>query len=182
MNNPKFKITKENQEKLSLEDVKFSFEQAEKLLKKSADISSIVVTRTVILLSVAIGILLSIIGFLLKQHIDLKYFGIVEFVGEGISIYLFIWVLLTVQNIKGTGYDDIGSQPKDLIHDHYILTYPDDKDKRLIYYYLSQVDDYQDRIDKNYGINDKRWKQFRLSLWGIVSIPFLAVILFALLE
>ena len=64
---PKWQGNVANKEKLTLNDAKFLFEQAEKFLKDSVENSNLIVTRTSSLITLLAGTLVALIGFVISK-------------------------------------------------------------------------------------------------------------------
>lgn len=172
-----WQISEVNKAAIDKDSAKFIFEQAEKQLKQSIEISTTIVTRTTILLSVTVGILSSILAYAFKRLFETNVHDILFQTSALTSLYLLILVAYIVINIKGVPYKDLGSIPKALLHDHFFssnLT----AENRITYYYISEAENYQERIDTNILINTIRWRKFHQAIYAIYFLPIFSIIVY----
>jgi len=73
MENPKWTPNAEYEKKLTIKEIKFIFEQAEKRLIQSLEVSNIIVNRTQIILSASSTILLVVVGYLINTILDKSF-------------------------------------------------------------------------------------------------------------
>lgn len=169
--------------KLTKEDAKFVFEQAEKQVKDSVETAAIIVARTNTLLTVVSGLIIGITAYIIKRWGEIHTLNDLLTAAIIGDIYLFSIGFLSVLNIQPLKYDPVGSLPKDLLSEPFFhKSIPNDE--RIIRYYVSESEDYQHRIEKNNAKNSKRWKIYKFSLWAFLVTPiifglsyYLAVIL-----
>ncbi len=158
--------------KLTKEDAKFIFEQAEKQVKDSIETAAVIVSRTNTLLTVVAGLIIAITAYIIKKWFEQNIFDdllISAVIGD---TYLFTIGFLSVLNIQPLRYDPVGSLPKDLLSDPFFHeSIPDNE--RIIRYYVSESEDYQVRIEKNNAKNSNRWKVYKLSLWAFLITPII---------
>jgi len=168
-----------NLKKVTLSEVDFIFKQAEKHLDRVIDGSNKVVTRQTIVLSLCVGIITTLFGFLLNSGID---FNNIKF-QENFSIYIAIgysWIVLFISaiNIAGKKYMDAGTEPNGLLHDHYYeVVKVNRQDSRLKYMKLQELEEYQKRISYNKNVNKFRWKVYHITQFAILLLPVLIVII-----
>jgi hypothetical protein len=168
-----WQISQENEKKLTLEEAKFIFSQAEKQLRESINNSNSIVTRTTILFTVIVGLLSALIGYTInKMDTGMDYkLCIISLVS---SLYLFCVAYYVIKNIKGQDYMSMGSEPNMLFHDYYFQTYPN-KEEREVQNYISEIKNYQERIVNNKKVNNSRWNRFHNSINYLFCFPVIAV-------
>ena len=177
----KWQIGSENEKKTTLEEAKFIFSQAEKALRETINGSNLIVTRTTILLSIVVGLLSALIGYSINKWNSNKIDDI--FITSSLlSCYLFWLTTYLIKNIKGQDYMSMGSEPDKLLHDYYFQKFPENKE-REIQNYISEIKNYQERIENNKSINNLRWKIFHNSIKYIVYyLPAISVFLYTLIH
>jgi hypothetical protein len=171
----------ENKDKLTLDDVKFIFEQSDKRLKKTTEIGQIIVARTVTIISILTGLIIGIIGYIFSR-IELKSGADSICVALMLlCMYLISLAVYAAKNIQGHNYYEIGREPKLLLIDAFFN--PQIKDcERIKVIYISEIENNQSAIEHNKPINVERWKMFNSLLWCIVSTPILMLFLYVLME
>lgn len=188
MEGNKWAVKAEYENKLTLADVKFILEQAEKHLKETTAVSTLIVSRATTLITISAGLLSGLVGYSINrwqsnQQMDALLITAILSIG-----YLF-WVIYTLYvNIKGQDYCEVGSEPKSLVADSFFDPYFDSTDEitrkekdeeRTREFYLCEINSYQERIECNKRINKVRWVKFNRSLWCIIYTPlFLAITYF----
>ncbi len=171
----------ENKKKLVLDDVKYIFDQAEKFLIDINESHKLVVDRTNTLLVLYTTIISALIGFNIDRiESNSLYDNITNSIWILIT-YLIIGIILLVRNIRPTNYMGIGTPPINLFDDIFFKDSIPKKD-RIIRMYVSEIERYQFRIQKNSIINNKKWKIFTISIYWLLITPifFLLSYLFIL--
>jgi hypothetical protein len=171
----------ENLKKLTVEDAKFFFDQAEKQLKETSESSSLIVGRVSTLLTLIAGLFIALVGFTINKYAashKLNELLITAIIGIP---YLFYILYQLVINLRGWNYRVIGSEPKSLFSDVFFDDSIESKN-RIINLYASEMREYQIRIEENKVINEKRWKLYDDTLLGIILFPLVMVIVFILLS
>ena len=57
-----------------------------------------------------------------------------------------------------------------------------DRAKQTVYMYMSEIENYQFRIEKNWSVNDERWSKYIGSVIALLIMPFALAILYIILE
>ena len=173
-----FEFDSKNHDKSSLSELQFIFSQAERHLKETVETSNSIVTRSVVLLSLCVGFIVPLIGYVVSTYTALWQLNTLFFTCIGIISYL-TYILIKLRfNIKGHGYFTLGSQPVDLLHDWFYYTYPNEK-KREIMILIREIKSYQRRMKANKDVNEDRWKVFTHCLNCIAWLPvFIMVLVF----
>jgi len=171
----------ENFDKLDEGQAFFLFEQAEKQLKETSDIGNIVVTRATTLITLVSGLLIALIGYSFSRWQTIFHLDTLTETCLFVSAYLCIIIVLLALNIIGKNYFIIGSEPKSLFVDAFFNS-PLSDSKRLIHFYVSEIVNYQRRIEKNKKKNKIRWKLFNISLFMVLAIPLIISITYAIVN
>lgn len=168
---PKWKGAIENKEKLTLNDAKFLFEQAEKFLKDSVENSNLIVARTSSLITLLAGTLVALIGFVISK-LNLEYIDALTITAIVGAIYIYILVFDAFENTKPQIYLIPGALPKDLFADPFFME-GITEEKRIIHFYVSEIENYQFKIEKNNELNKIRWKRYGRLLHAILLLPLI---------
>jgi hypothetical protein len=169
-----------NKADITVDDAKFIFEQAEKHLKNSTDIGTSIVTRTNTLITLSFGILIGLISYVINQ---LEKFNALNIVGLTCLVgicYIFFVILYTAINIQPSPYYVSGSQPRKLLKDSFFEKTIKSED-RIIRFYVSEIHNYQFRIDVNEITNKKRWGRYIITIWALVLMPIFLLLTFIIL-
>ena len=68
-----------------------------------------------------------------------------------------------------------GAEPKDLfVKDYYSNSA--DSDKRMRMFYVSEIINYQERIDENKSLNERRWHILNQTIWLVICTPVALVV------
>lgn len=168
---PKWQGNVANKEKLTSDDAKFLFDQAEKFLKDSVENSNLIVTRTSSLITLLAGTLIALIGFVITKF-NLKNIDALTIAAIIGVIYVYILIYNAFENTKPQVYLIAGALPKDLFADAFFIDGIIDE-KRIIHFYVSEIENYQFKIEKNNEINKIRWNRYARLLKAIVYLPLI---------
>ena len=172
-------ISVANEDKFSLEELKFILSQSEKFLKQTFDTSTTIVTRSTILLSIFVTLFVSDFAYIVNQlsthNIDFSLLP----TSIIMLFYFFYLAFRTINNIKSHDYKSIGDDPKDLLHDHFPYTKAEEKEREK-YYYRFVIKDYKIRLDHNNKMNKKRWAIYNTTLRHIQYMPLVLMITYLL--
>ena len=173
--NSVFTLSKANELAVTEGELRFVFTQAENLLKESLGSGDSVLNRSTVLLSILLGIITSIIGFLVGVISTSPSLNKLPASLVITSLYLAFALYRLTPNLFGTDYQVLGSQPKDLLHNWYFeqSKKAEARSKDML---LSEVKEYQGRIVFNNILNKKRWARFHFALILTTCAP--AVFLF----
>jgi hypothetical protein len=159
----------ENKMKLTREDAKFFFEQSEKFLKDTVETSNIIVTRTNTLITLIAGSLVALFGYVVARLIS-KQFDTLTITAIIAIVYLYLLTFYSFENTKPKTYLIPGSLPKDLFVDPFFVEGIKDEN-RIIHPYISEMENYQFKIEKNAELNRIRWKRYENILKAILALP-----------
>lgn len=180
---PQWKGNDINKEKLTLNDAKFLFEQAEKFLKDSVENSNLIVSRTSSLITLLAGTLVALIGYVIsKLNLNNHYpfwNNINPLVVAAVTgiIYVYIGIYDAFENTKPQVYLIPGALPKDLFADAFFVA-GIEADKRIIHFYVSETENYQFKIEKNNELNKVRWNRYERLLKAIVFLPLILCVVY----
>ena len=172
-----WKAKSENKYIASLDDAKFIYDQAEKKLKEVNLASDLVVTRVTTLISVITALLIALIGFTINRYLKTSSFDKFT-VSSIIEIIYLIPVLWYVSlNIKGYNYAVIGASPKTLFSDSFFSQKQRlEESVRSKMFIWTQIENYQDSIERNTITNNLRWYRFNKSIKLLMLVPIVLII------
>jgi hypothetical protein len=164
-----------NKEKLTKDDAVFIFNQAEKLLNDSVETGTIIVDRTNTLLTIIAGVVIGLTGYTIDQ-VDKKgqFTDLIITTTIGLTYFLLL-AFFIIKNLQPHPYKVSGSLPKNLFSDPFFRNVITD-DKRIIHFYVSEIENYQFRIEENNKKNSYRWKLYRKTLWAIILSPAVLIV------
>lgn len=178
---PSWSADIEHKKRLTKEDAKFIFDQAEKILTDTLETSETIVSRTNTLLTLISGSLLAVIGYiisrlgeaLLKDNLFITaIFG---------AIYLYILAFYCFENTRPKSYLIAGTLPKDLfVATFFGASIPNEE--RIIRLYANEIDNYQYKIEVNSKLNNTRWKKYKNILRGLLLLPVVLTIISLLIS
>lgn len=161
-------------EKLTLEDAKFIFEQAEKLLNDSVATSETIVSRMNTLITLITGSMLAIVGYIISRiggsfNLDPSMFTAA--IG---ALFLYVLAVYSFQNNQPKDYLLPGTVPKDLFNPAFFdKSIPNNE--RIILYYVNELENYMYRIEINNEINEKRWKRYSIITGALLWLPIILI-------
>ena len=167
--------TKTNIEKITLDEAKFIFEQAEKLLQQVINSSNIIISRTTTLISIAIALMVALTGYSFTKYQSNSLHDPLFISSVYGSVYLFVLCFLLVLNIKSKDYSMTGANPKDLLNNS-IFVFDSEHDKRIITLYANEITNYQEKIRKNIQTNKNRWSLFNWTLYLMICTPIVMLL------
>jgi len=170
-----------NENNVTLDDVKFIFSQAEKRLDDTIKTGESIASKTTTLLTLMTGIIVGVSAYLINKWTDFKTFDNKTIIAAVSIIYVFFVLVYMIRNVLPNHYYVAGSLPKDLFIDAFFKDDVDRK-KQTTYIYMSEIEDYQLRIDKNWITNDERWSKYITSVIALLIMPFALAILYIILE
>jgi hypothetical protein len=159
-----------NKQKLTAEDAKFIFEQSEKQLKDTTDTANNIVLRVNTIITIIVAIIVGLTSYIVSEWRKTCGFDNVLLTSSIGVLYFYFLGFFAVRSIYPTSYFIIGSIPKDLFSDSFFLNVIPN-DERIIRYYVSEIENYQYRIERNNYTIGKRWKLYKRLLWALLSSP-----------
>jgi hypothetical protein len=173
----KWRIAEEYLDKLSEEEAKFIHEYSEKLLKDVITISDTIVTRTSILISVTVAVMIALIGYSIPHWETIHKFDSKLYASSIVILYLFILCIMLIMNVQPKNYYTVGVEPKILFAKNFFDDSVAETDRQL-FFYVNEIESYQERIEKNKTTNESRWKLYNVSLWLVGLTPALLIVVY----
>ncbi|HYF32814.1 MAG TPA: hypothetical protein VD993_16935 [Chitinophagaceae bacterium] len=181
MSTNRWKIELSNESNVRLEDTKFIFSQAEKRLEDTIKTGETIAAKTITILTLMTAIIVGIGAFVINKWTNFKTIDNKVIVSAFGIIYITLVVVYMIRNVLPNHYHVLGSMPKDLFSDIYFNDRVD-RAKQTIYMYMSEIENYQFRIEQNWSVNDKRWAKYIDSVIALLIMPYVLAILFVILE
>ena len=173
---PQWKGSDENKEKLTINDAKFLFEQGEKFLRDSVENNNLIVSRTSSLITLLTGILVALIGYVISKINGNRIEPLVNTAIVGI-LYVYILIYDAFENTGPKNYLIPGALPKDLFADAFFID-GISEDKRIIHFYVSEIENYQFKIEKNNQLNKARWNRYDRLLKAVGALPLVLTLVY----
>lgn len=119
---------------------------------------------------------MALIGFVIsKFNIEsIDALSITAMIG---TIYVYVLIYNAFENTKPQVYLIPGALPKDLFADSFFVAGITDE-KRIIHFYVSEIENYQFKIEKNNELNKIRWKRYAILLKATVLLPLILAIVY----
>lgn len=167
--------------KLTLEDLKFLFEQSEKLLNSTVEESDTITDRNNTLLNLVTALLVALFGYSVTQFISSTRVNELIITSAIGATYLFIGGIYTFYSLLPKTYLVAGSPPADNFNENYFQPSIPDND-RIRVYYMNEIVNYKFKIDQNGEINKLKWKRYKKSVFMLIAFPPLISIIYFLLK
>ena len=167
----------ENKQQTTPEEDKFIFEQAEKKLKELLVSSDLAVARSTTLISLIVGMLVGLTSFSVSRYNTIHCFDAFISMSMLTAAYLYVVIWYISKNIKGTDHSSIGASPTILFSDDF-FSFTNDEKLRTKIFVWSQIENYQDSIDINRPINEKKWCRFNLTMKLVIATPLVLLAAF----
>lgn len=167
--------------RVSLEDVKFVFSQAEKRLDDTVKTGESIASKTMSMITLMAGVLIALSGYTISDWKGLAFATDKDIVAILGSLYILGLFIYMVKNVMPNDYFVLGSEPDQLM----MPSYFDAKlpmDKITIFIYMSEIENYNLRIEQNLELNAGRWKKYRFSVISILMLPVFLGIAYIVLE
>jgi hypothetical protein len=157
-------------DRVSLEDVKLIFSQAEKRLDDTIKTGESIASKTMSMITLMAGVLIALSGFIISDwkgagaatHKD--YLAIIG------ALYTFGLLVYVINNVLPNKYYVLGSDPEELmIPQFFDSAVP--QGKITIFIYMSEIENYNLRIEQNLRVNTGRWTRYRLSVISFLLLP-----------
>lgn len=157
--------------------LKFVFSQAEKRLEDSCKSYEYTTTKTVVVLSVSVGLLSASLAYL---FLNIDFNGIfcprlatVVF----LSLYIFFTTIILALNIFSFEYHPNGSYPEDLYVENQNGIEENLFFRKVLH---EEITSYNDRINFNYDKNKARVKRLDFVVGALVFMPIFLVIFYSI--
>lgn len=167
--------------RVSLEDVKFVFSQAEKRLDDTVKTGESIASKTMSMITLMAGVLIALSGYTISDWKGLAVATDKDIVAILGSLYILGLFMYMLKNVMPNEYFVLGSEPDQLM----LPGYFDAKlplDKITIFIYMSEIENYNLRIEQNLDVNAGRWKKYRFSVISILMLPVFLGAVYIMLE
>ena len=168
-------------DRVSMEELKLIFNQAEKRLDSTTKEGENIASRTMSIITLMAGLVIALSGYTIsiwKGFFALTTKDWVAIVG---CLYLLGLLIYIINNIMTHRYFLSGSQPEDLINS----TYDDNeisRNKMLLLLYLNEIEEYNIRIANNTALNRRGWRRYGITVRLLLVFPLLLALLYEVLE
>jgi hypothetical protein len=162
-------ITNEQLQRISESEAKFILEHGEKQIRDILDTNKDIVARTITVLTIAVTILIALIGFSInrweKRH-EWDHLLVSATIG---AFYLISITTLILKNLLPKNYYIMGAEPRDFFVDR--VFNDANKSYRLTAIYVNEINECQKRITADKNNNEIRWKNLKHSLIMLFLVP-----------
>lgn len=171
-----FKLTEVQENKLTLEELKFVFSESDKLLMEFNRNAEILTKRAAFIFSAVIASMMALLTFSFDRFSELS--GLDGFVATAVLAvaYLGYTAYLIMPVLKGEKYHHVGATPESLLTEDMFSTFYDgEKGERERSLYLAMLYSHSKTIAHNRDLNETRWKRIDTSIAFIWVLPFLMI-------
>jgi hypothetical protein len=168
-------------ERVTLEDVKFIFSQAEKRLDDTVKTGENIASKTMSMITLLAGVLIALSGYMISNWKGMAAASHKDEVAIIGSLYSIVLSIFMIRNVLPNNYYVLGSEPEIMM----VPTFFDravKMDKITIFIYMNEIENYNFRIEKNLDVNTRRWRQYRFAVNAIVALPVFLGAIYMLLE
>ena len=170
-----------NVDRLSMDELKLIFSQAEKRLDETVRRGESIASKTMSMITLMAGLLIALSGYTISIWKGFSALTTKDWVGIVGCLYLLGLLIYAINNVMTNKYFMVGSQPEDLINS----TYSGEDiagNKMLLLMYINEIEDYNIRIAKNTILNRRRWRRYRTSVHIFLLFPLVLAFLYGALE
>jgi len=170
-----------NIDRVSMEELKLIFNQAEKRLDSTTKDGETIASRTMSMITLMAGLLIGLSGYTISIWRGFAALTIKDWVAIVGCLYLLGLLIYVISNVMANRYSLAGSEPEHLVNS----TYEDDeipRNKMLLLLYLNEIENYNDRIANNSALNRRGWRRYRISVKLLLCFPFALALLYEVLE
>jgi len=168
-------------DKVSMDELKLIFGQAEKRLDDTVRQGESIASKTMSMITLMSGLLIGLSGYIISVWKSPSFLTNKDLVGIFGCLYILGILIYVVRNLMTYKYAVAGSKPEKLINGNY---FSEDirRDKMLLLMYLNEIENYNWRIKHNENLNHRRWHRYRISIFFILGFPFFLVLLYSVLK
>ena len=170
-----------NIDRISMEELKLIFSQAEKRLDSTTKKGENIASRTMSIITIMVGLLIALSGYTISIWKGFSALTIKDWVAIVGCLYLLGLLIYVISNIITHRYSQAGSRPERLVNS----TYNDDeipRTKMLLLLYINEIENYNERIANNSTLNRRGWLRCRISIRLLLFFPFVLALLYEVLE
>lgn len=170
-----------NIDRLSMDELKLIFNQAEKRLDDTIKQGESIASKTMSMITLMAGLLIALSGYIISIWKGFSALTTKDWVGIVGCLYLLGLLIYAINNIMTYHYSIAGSPPEELMNSAYA-----DKDiprsKMLLLLYMDEIESYNLRIAINTTLNRRRWRRYRISVRLFLFFPLVLALLYEALE
>jgi hypothetical protein len=170
-----------NIDRVSMEELKLIFNQAEKRLDNTVKEAESIASRTMSIVTLISGVVIALCGYTISIWKGISALAIKDWIAIFGCLYLLGLLIYIISNIITHRYFMGGSDPERLVNS----TYEDDeipRSKMLLLLYINEIEHYNSRITNNSALNHQGWRRYRISVRLLLVFPFVLALLYEVLE
>jgi hypothetical protein len=170
-----------NVDRLSMDELKLIFNQAEKRLDETVKRGESIASKTMSMITLMAGLLIALSGYIISIWKGFPALTNKDWVGIVGCLYLLGLLIYVINNVMTHKYLVVGSQPEDLINS----TYSGEDisgSKILLLMYINEIENYNWRIDYNTTLNRRCWRRYLISVRVFLLFPLVLALLYGVLE
>jgi hypothetical protein len=167
--------------RVSLEDVKLIFSQAEKRLADTVRLGQSIESKTMTMFSLMAGILIGLCSYIISNWNDDEPISNKAWVAICGIMYILGLSIYMLPSLHTDRYFMLGSKPSQLMSPSYFAT-DIHVDRITLFLYMSEIENYNLRIEGNLKENERNLRLFRLSMTLLLILPVFLGIVFAIMQ
>jgi hypothetical protein len=170
-----------NVDRVSMEELKLIFSQAEKRLDDTVKEGESIASKTMSMVTLMAGLLIALSGYTISIWKGPAALTNKDLVGIFGCLYLLSLLIYVINNIMTYKYFAAGSRPEKLIDS----TYYDEeipRSKMLLLLYINEIEAYNQYIASNATLNRLGWRRYRTSVHLFLLFPLVLAFLYGVLE
>jgi hypothetical protein len=168
-------------DKVSMDELKLIFGQAEKRLDDTVRQGESIASKTMSMITLMSGLLIALSGYIISIWDTPTSLTNKDLVGIFGCLYILGVLIYVMRNLMTYKYAVAGSKPEKLINANY-FNEDIQRDKMLLLMYLNEIEDYNWRIEKNTNLNRRRWRRYRVSIFLFLCFPLFLILLYDALK
>ena len=170
-----------NIDRLSMDELKLIFSQAEKRLDDTIKQGESIAAKTMSMITLMAGLLIALGGYIISIWKGFSTLTNKDWVGVFGCLYLLGLLIYVVNNIMTYSYSVAGSRPEKLIRSGY--SDEDLKGSKLLFLlYLDEIESYSHRIAINTKLNRRNWRRYRIAVSLFLFFPLVLVLVYETLQ
>ncbi|MDF9795888.1 accessory gene regulator protein AgrB [Catalinimonas alkaloidigena] len=162
----------------SIEELQFVFSQIEKRLDESGKIYDATTNKTVVLLSISIGLMTTLTAYFFINNELKGVFSPKLFTVFVMSFKSFFILFYLSKNILPTNYHPLGSKASLLLNKEFYIDMKNNETLKSMIY--SEIVNYDSRANDNFQINEKRLKRIKNAIISLIILPLLGLVIYLL--
>jgi len=127
------------------------------------------------------GVLIALSGYIISSWKDMRSATHKDYVALFGCLYIIGLFIYMIKNVLHDKYFVLGSKPQELMFPQ-LFAPTVMKDKITIFIYISEIENYNFRIEENLQMNSNLWGRYRLAIHLLLLFPIVLGILYSLLE